>query len=128
VSIPEGGCRTVTGEAIIGLMQPRVSCYCWLLGNGRRHQQPQDRCDSAIARTDIFPSVNEPGAVASCSTSWLQAPYRSQWHWNVAAPSASPSPVPATDRPSPWPGTAFRSSAHRPELAVALLARISTPP
>jgi hypothetical protein len=40
--------------------------------------------------------------------------------------SALPSAVPAADRPSPWSGTVFRSGAHRPELAVALLARISS--
>jgi hypothetical protein len=60
--------------------------------------RPKIDAIDTIARTDIFPSVKKPGAVACCSRLWLQAPYRSQWHWNVTAP-ASPSPVPTADRP-----------------------------
>jgi len=50
-----------------------------------------------IARTDIFPSVNKPGAVVSCSTLWVQASRSSEYaHRHATIASVG---VPSTGDP-----------------------------
>jgi hypothetical protein len=85
----------------------------------RQPRQPRD--------VDGDPPPGILSARRGTRQSWEAWPSGRGWQLApVGVEPASSSPVPTADRPSPWSGTVSRSSAHRPELAVALLARISS--
>jgi hypothetical protein len=55
-----------------GSFTPAAVCAgCW--ARAAVTSSPEIDAIDTIARTDIFPSVNEPGAVTSCSTLWVRA-------------------------------------------------------
>jgi hypothetical protein len=78
---------------------------------------------------DLFSTLRQPGPSAPPPPSPLEkggvaAQEEGRPDAPVGVEPASPFPVPTADRPSPWSGTVSRSSAHRPEPAVALLSLV----